>query len=152
MKKVIVAISIIVVVSACSKGSSGSSIIPTSTLGLITAKQWINDTLYSNYTGTPGSGTLVYARGSAGNTYNLDNEVFIYWPDGNADILNPPNSSVDYFSEPWSFIGADSTELFYPATPMRSFAVYQRILRLDETHFNLYDSTDHSLVILKYLP
>src|SRR5436190_16505533 len=49
-----------------------------STLGLLTRKQWILDTVLTNYT-NPGTGTIVYARGSNNNTFNYDLVRTIYW-------------------------------------------------------------------------
>ncbi|MES2849292.1 MAG: hypothetical protein V4685_09555 [Bacteroidota bacterium] len=103
-----------------------------SVMGLLTNRQWKPDTVYYNYPAAP---TLAYARGRSGNTVNLDNGRFVFWRDGTEDVFGYPASPHVYST--WTFTGIDSSLLFFPTT-----ATYQRILKLDATHFHTYDSTN----------
>lgn len=118
----------------------------TSKLGLLTRKQWIIDTVYNNYTG-PGTGTLVYARGGANNTYNFDLVRTIYWTGGNIDGYN---SIGAYYPYTWHFNGTDSTSYLINSTSFPT--VHAKILKLDATHFNVYDSASNTLDIQIFKP
>ena len=93
----------------------------TSILSLFTDKQWIADTVYSNYTG-PGTGSLVYVFGSNG------------------------SGGIAYQPYTWSFINSDST--IYETVGINGSPTYiARILKLDSTHLTVYDSTSQALDI-----
>ena len=79
-----------------------------STLGLLTRKQWIIDSAISNYSG-PGTGTLLYARGAANNTFNYDLVRSIFWVGGNEDFFNTTGA---YYSYSWQLTNSDSTAFF----------------------------------------
>lgn len=117
-----------------------------STLGLITRKQWILDTVLNNYTG-PGTGTLVYARGSGSNTYNFDQVRTIYWTGGNQDGYN---SIGAYYPYTWKFNGSDSTAFVSSSTTFGAF--HAKILKLDATHLTVFDSTNNALDVQIYKP
>jgi len=113
----------------------------TSTLGLLTRKQWILDTVYNNYIG-PGTGTLVYARGGNNNFFNYDKVRTIFWLGGNLDGFN---SNGDYYPYTWHFEGTDSTTFMSSSTSFGDF--HGKILKLDATHVTWYDMTNHALDI-----
>jgi hypothetical protein len=116
-----------------------------STMGLLTQKQWEVDTLYYNFTG-PGTGTLEYARGAASNLINEDNVRDIYWRDGTADYFD--NSGNYQPNITWSFTNSDSTALIINS----SIPLHGKILRLDATHYNFFDSTSHAEDVQVYKP
>jgi len=118
----------------------------TSTLGLLTRKQWILDTVYNNYTG-PGTGTLVYARGKSNNTYNFDLVRTIYWLGGNEDGFN---SAGVYYPRTWHFQGTDSTTYTTYSPSTGEYTI--KILRLDATHLTVHDVTNNALDIQIYKP
>jgi hypothetical protein len=122
------------------------TVTPTpSILSLLTGKQWIFDTLYSNYTG-PGTGTVQYARGASGNIQDLDNAVGFSWPDG-TDLYIDNNGN--YVPGTWSIDDIDSTNLIESSYGGTSRG---KILKLDATHFNFFDSTHNLLNIQVYKP
>jgi hypothetical protein len=116
----------------------------TSIMGLLTGKQWKLDTAYSGYT-TPGSGTLIYARGGSSNSINLDDLREIFWRDGQYDVFD---NAGNYISSTWSFTGIDSSLI----QTIGSYTDYARVLKLDATHLNLYDSTNSTLDIATLKP
>jgi hypothetical protein len=121
----------------------------TSRLGLLTGKQWIFDSAFDNYTGA-GTGSLVYARGANNNIIDLDTARFIFWADGKEDNFT---SGGTYLSLTWSFVNGDSSRIFTPASPPYIPANdYATIVKLDATHFTLYDSTFTSLDVFIYKP
>ncbi|HEY5370702.1 MAG TPA: hypothetical protein VIJ75_17085 [Hanamia sp.] len=115
-----------------------------SILNLLTSKQWIPDSVYTNYTG-PNTGTLVYVRGANNNTKNLDADRFTFWPDGSQDwFINGA-----YYSYSWSFVSTtDSTKLLINNTA----ADYARILTLTSNYLTLYDSTNSGLAHYAFKP
>jgi hypothetical protein len=120
-----------------------------STLGLLTQKQWIFDSVYYSYTGA-GTGSLVYARGSNLNSVNLDNARAVFWKDGSED--NFTYNGV-YLPLQWSFVNGDSSEIYTP--PYSTYfpnGEYARILKLTATYLTLYDSTNSILDIFVYKP
>jgi len=116
-----------------------------SQMGLLTQKQWVVDTLYYNFTG-PGTGTLEYARGASHNLINEDNIRNAYWRDGTADYFD--NSGNFQPNITWSFRSNDSTALLINSTIL----LHGKILRLDATHYNLFDSTSHVEDVEVYKP
>ena len=117
-----------------------------STLGSLTRKQWVLDTVYNNYTG-PGTGTLVYAKGSASNTLNFDKVRTIYWLGGNQDGFN---SNGAYYPYTWHFEGTDSTTFMSSSSTLGDF--HAKILRLDGTHLTVHDLTNHALDVQIFKP
>jgi hypothetical protein len=117
-----------------------------SKLGLLANKQWILDSVYNNYTG-PGTGTLIYARGSNSNSINYDKVRSVYWRGGGADAYN---SAGTYFSYNWKLTNSDSTSLLISNgnTPL----YYARILNLTASRLTVYDSTSSALDIQIYKP
>jgi hypothetical protein len=121
----------------------------TSTLGLLTAKQWIMDSIYYNHNGA-GTGTLVYARGRSNNTVNADGVRVVFWMDGSEDNFSV---SGTYLPLQWSFVNGDSSEIYTPPYPTYvPNGDYGRIVKLDVTHLTLYDSTNSALDIFIYKP
>jgi len=118
----------------------------TSILGLITRKQWILDTVITNYTGV-GTGTLVYARGATNNTFNYDQVRTIYWAGWNLDGYN---SIGNYYPYTWHFNGNDSTSFVVTSTIFPT--VRAKIWKLDATHFNSYDSVSHTINVQIFKP
>ena len=141
---------LIFVFLSCKKDVTTNVALPTSKMGLLTAKQWIFDTVYMNYTG-PGTGKLIYARGANNNTVNYDQARFVYWPDGIEDDFNFI-STMTWTPITWSFSNADSTTLYYPSIAPLTVPVYERILLLNNTHVTFYDSTNSRLDIAIYKP
>ena len=117
-----------------------------STLGLLTRKQWILDTVFNNYTG-PGTGTLVYARGSGSNTFDFSLSRTIFWLGWNLDTYN---SIGDYYPYTWSFNGSDSTAILMKRSGQPTY--HGKILKLDATHLTIFDSTNNALDIQIYKP
>ena len=109
-------------------------------MSLLTAKQWIFDTMYTSYTGI-GTGTLSYSRPTNVTLLNLNNYRYVYWQDGSVDCF----ISGGYFQEPWTFSNSDSTLLYYVPTSFRTFSVYQRIKSLTANRLVIYDSTSSEL-------
>jgi hypothetical protein len=109
-----------------------------STLSLLTGKQWEIDSVYINSTG-PGTGTLVYARGAAGNLENLDDYFATFTIDGY--IWQQENST--FYSSTWSFIYSDSTT-YKIVSPVYGID-YGRIIKLDAKHLTIYDSIAKAL-------
>ena len=117
-----------------------------STMGLLTRKQWIIDSAISNYSG-PGTGTLLYARGSNNNIYNYDLVRSIFWIGGNEDGFN---SIGAHYSYSWKLTNSDSTALLISSGG--SPVYHAKILKLDATHLTFFDSTDNVLDINIYKP
>jgi hypothetical protein len=144
MKKTItlasLALLLIITVISCKKDIPAT---PPSAMSLIIGKQWQTDTLYYNYTG-PGTGTLEYARGGSSNILNYDDDIAAFWPDGNEDILD--NGSYEVWT--WS-LNTDGTVITIVTT---GGTVIATIEKLDATHFNYYDATNHTLEVLVYVP
>jgi hypothetical protein len=111
-----------------------------SILSMFTGKQWELDTVYLNYTG-PGTGTLVYTRGSSSNTENLDNYYATWTIDGY--LWQVENGT--YYSSTWSFINSDSST--YKVVSTVYGIDYGRITKLDASHLTVYDSIAKALDI-----
>lgn len=139
-------LSLILIGYSCQK-ETVSSTQKSSVMSLLTAKQWIFDSMYTNYTGT-GTGILSFSR--AGNiiTVNVSNYRYAYWPQMYVDMFTP----TGYLQQPWAFTSADSNVLYYVPTSFRSFPVYQRIIKLDNSHLTVYDSTSSQLDIFIIKP
>jgi len=116
-----------------------------SILSMLTGKQWEIDTVYWQYTG-PGTGSLEYARGGAGNAEDLDNYFSTYTVDGYFWALE--NST--YFSGQWNFTNNDSSTLLVNLSGVGPD--YSRIIKLTDTTFTVYDSTNSALDIEKITP
>lgn len=117
-----------------------------STMGLLTRKQWIIDTAIGNYSG-PGTGTLLYARGSYNNVFNYDLVRSVYWVGGNEDTFN---SIGAYYPYTWKLTNADSTALLI--LNGNTVAYRAKILKLDAKHLTIFDSTNNTLDINIYKP
>jgi hypothetical protein len=118
-----------------------------STMGLLTQKQWIEDSAYNNYTG-PGTGTLIYARGAVGNAQNLDALRSIFWPDGSAEFFD---LSGHYNADSWTITaGTDSTAIII--VQQSNPTIHGKIVKLDATHLNIMDSTNSTLNVEIYHP
>jgi hypothetical protein len=128
----------ITTITSCTKDNTS---VDTSVMGYLTQKQWQLDTLYNNYTG-PGTGTIVFVRGGSSNTVNLTNVRDIYWPDGTTEYFD---NSGTYSAGTWSITNADSTNLTAGSS-------HGKILKLDATHFNFFDSANNALNIQVYKP
>jgi hypothetical protein len=115
-----------------------------SVMSLLTGKQWKLDSAYSGYT-TPGSGTLIYARGGSNNSINVDNLREVFWSDGQYDVFD---NAGNYGSSKWSFTSIDSNLI----RTIGGYTDYARVLKLDATHLNLYDSTNSVLDIATLKP
>jgi len=113
----------------------------TSKMGLVTCKQWIEDTAIGNYSG-PGTGTLLYARGSQNNINNYDLVRAVYWSVGNEDFFSTDGS---HYSYNWIFANSDSTSLLVSSG--NNIAYKAKILKLDATHLVVFDSTYNTLDI-----
>ena len=121
----------ILVFSSCKKSKTTT---PPSVMSLFTGKQWIPDTIYINYTG-PGTGTIVYIRGSNSNVQNYhDADRGIFWADGSEDAFD----ATGYTQWTWSFENTDSTSF---TGNNGSVTNHVRIVNLDATHLTLQDST-----------
>ena len=118
-------------------------VLNNSKLYLLTQKQWIVDSIYSNYNKS-NAGTLVYSRGSINNIQDYSTNRVVFWPDGKQDFF----TQGTYNSYLWSFTGPDSTEILVINTTQD----YARILKLDPTHLTLYDSTNSALAKYIYFP
>lgn len=118
----------------------------TSRIGLFTRKQWIIDTAISNYSG-PGTGTLLYVRGSKNNIYNYDLVRSIFWAGGNEDFFSTDGAAYSY---KWSLSGSDSTALVISNS--NSTAYRAKIMKLDATHLVVFDSTNQTLDIQIFKP
>jgi hypothetical protein len=115
------------------------TIAPTET-SLLVEKQWEFDSVYSNYTG-PGTGTLVYVRGASNNSIDFDTFWDEFWPDGTVEVFNE-NGSGEFADFTWGFSPTDTTLIIYPPfPPSRPNYSYTRLLSIDSTHINYYDST-----------
>jgi hypothetical protein len=106
---------------------------PPSTLSLLTGKQWELDSVYSNYTG-PGTGTLIYARGAAGNAEDLDNYYATYTIDG--QFWQDVNGSFTLSN--WSFTNNDSATIKIVSTS--SPTDYYKVIGLSSTKYIIYDT------------
>jgi hypothetical protein len=109
-----------------------------SILSMFTGKQWELDSVYTNYTG-PGTGTLVYARGSSSNISNFDNYYATWTIDGY--LWQVENGT--YYSSTWGFINSDSTT--YKVVSTVYGTDYGRITKLDASHLTVYDSIANAL-------
>ncbi len=140
---------VILIGYGCKKETSLSTVTNSkpSVMSLLTAKQWIFDSMYINYT-RPGTGTLGFSRAGNITIMNVTNYRYVYWPDLNVDMFTP----TGYLQQPWAFTNTDSTVLYYVPTSFRSYSVYQRILKLDDLHLTVYDSTSSQLDIFIYKP
>ena len=118
----------------------------TSRLGLLTRKQWVLDTVLNSYTG-PGTGTLMYARGGSNNVYNYDLVRSIYWVGGTQDAFDNTGTNHPYG---WKFTNSDSTALSILNGNATIF--HLKILKLDATHFTIYDSVNNILDVQIYKP
>jgi hypothetical protein len=158
MKKTIgftsLAFLVVLITSSCKKDTT-TVFVPTtdtlylsttdnSVLGLLTQKQWEADTTYTGYTG-PGTGTLAYVRGGSSNILSLDNEISVFWPDGSASFFD---NSGNYSADSWTLSGSDSTAMII--LQQGNPAIHGKILKLDATHFTLFDSTNSALDIEIY--
>src|ERR1700722_1692342 len=145
-------LSIVFLSSSCTKTNTVIKAPTPSLMELLTGKQWIYDSVYTNYTG-PNTGTVVYARGGASNTYMRDDARFVFWSDGYEDTFDAATPTAGYEVQKWEFINpADSTQLYYPVYNQIATPDYQRIIKLDATHLSLYDSTYLALDIFEYQP
>ena len=120
--------------------TAGSSI-----LSMLTGKQWEIDTVYWNYTG-PGTGSLEYARGGTGNAEDLDNYYSTYTVDGFFWAME--NST--YISGQWNFTNNDSSTILVNLSGIG--ADYSRIIKLTDSTYTVYDSTNSALDIEKITP
>ena len=147
MKLPICLLAVSIIALSCSRYACTKS--DTSTLGLLTAKRWLLDSVYSDYAGD-GTGTLIYARGSNNNAVDLDKSRAVLWRDGEED--NFTNTGV-YLPLKWSFVNGDSTELYTPPYPVYvPKGIYARIIRLSVNHLALFDKTNHALDVFVYKP
>ena len=111
-----------------------------STMSLLTGKLWEIDSVYTGYTG-PGTGTLIYARGSSGNLENLDGYYGTYTSNG---VYWATENSA-YLQWQYSFVNSDSTVIKNVSTTYGTD--YGRILKLTSNSFTIYDSTNSALDI-----
>jgi hypothetical protein len=125
---------VILLLVACNKSSSTPQQKP-STMGLLTAKEWIYTEIYHDFDGT--SGTLIYKRGVSSNTENWDAARVVYWPDETTDEWGPVG---EYIRGSWQF-NNDSTQIHY--TNSVGIDSYTRIVVLDQSNFVWYDSIAH---------
>jgi hypothetical protein len=130
--------------SSCTKTETKTiTVTDNSVLHLLTEKQWISDSVYSNYTG-PNTGTLVYVRGGNNNTQDLTTVRVIFWKDGAQDFFW--NGAYSQFQ--WSFTGTDSANILIK-NPSND---YGRILKLNANYLTIYDSTGSGLAVYIYKP
>jgi hypothetical protein len=125
-------------------------IAPPTITSLLIEKQWEFDSAYVNYTG-PGTGTLTYARGASNNPVNLDSYWDEFWPDGSCYVFNEGGNNT-YAEQPWGLSPTDSTLIIYPPITGRAYISYTRLLKIDSTHINYYDSTGGNRYVLILKP
>jgi hypothetical protein len=138
----IIAFAALAITSIIGCNKATTTVPTTLDLSLITNKQWKTDTLYYSYTVATSTGTLEYARGGGSNLLNFDNSRAAFWSYGQGDIFD---NSGNYESWSWSVNSIDNSALIL-VTP--GGTVHAKILKLDATHFNYYDSTNHALDVL----
>lgn len=117
---------------------------PPSRLSLLTGKEWELDTVYWSYTG-PGTGSVVYIRGGANNSQNLDNFYSTFTANG--DWWAVENGT--YFLGKWNFTDSDSTMI---KTVVGATTEYDRFLSLTATKYVLYDSAAQVLDVTIVAP
>lgn len=133
----------IIILCSCSKDDPGAPKPDNSTMNLLTAKQWIPDSVYLNFTSST-SGILVYSRGTNNNILDYNGNRFVLWPDGSQDFFI--YNTYQFYT--WSFVGSDSTLLVFN-NPNKDYA---RILKLTTNNLNLYDSTNSYRVLYSLKP
>jgi hypothetical protein len=57
-------------------------------MGFLSGKEWIYTEVYHDFDGI--NETLIYKRGSSGNSENWDAARVVYWPDGTTDEWGAP--------------------------------------------------------------
>jgi hypothetical protein len=119
-----------------------------SQMSLLTGKMWIFDSIYSGYT-MPGTGSLIYTLGDNNPTYS--NAAFCYFTNGTEADFNVTGLGTFTILD-WSFINADSTEIYYPISGTLTIPTYQRILQISPSRMVVYDSTDSDLDIVIQQP
>ena len=114
------------------------------TLSLLAAKQWKYDTLYFHYIG-PGTGYVVYARGSNDNIQDWDNNRFVQWPNGTQDVFLNDGS---YLPTTWAYNGSSTAFI----SSYSSTNAHAHIISIDSTHQIVVDSTDHAYEVESLKP
>lgn len=109
-----------------------------SNFDFIIAHSWQYNKYYIGYVDSAHPGNLVYQRGRAGNTLDLDNVVVTYYADGK--ILENNNGTL--YPGKWKFTDASQTVVHGKnATGTYVFP----ILFLNKSHFNWrYHATDNT--------
>ena len=129
------------VAPASSVGSLESQTVMTpakSNFDYIIAHTWQYNKYYIGYVDSAHLGTLVYKRGRAGNTYNLDNDFVTYYADGT--IMEDNNGTL--YPGKWKF--DDPTQTVLRAKNSTGVYIFP-VLLLNNNHWNWkYHAVDNT--------
>ncbi len=109
-----------------------------SNFDFIIAHTWQYNKYYIGYVDSAHLGTLVYKRGRAGNTYNLDNDFVTYYADGT--IIEDANGTT--YPGKWKF--TDATQTVVHGKNSTGIYIFP-VLLLNNNHWNWkYHAVDNT--------